>query len=440
MRRPTGSGTVERYGAQFRARLPDAKRTVLDVYATRELAIAALDGWFRTSTSPRGDSLASYGADWLERRRRVRPKSIEQDVARWRAYVESWECAAWPLREIRRGDVRRWVDKLHTGLADQTARNALNLLRVCLQAALDDEFIAVNPAAALRIHPKGSVEDVWAYLRPEEQLAFLQSPMRPDRRALIGFAMGTGLRWSEQRMLRLEDVHVGGDAPYVTVRRSAKGTTKNTRHRKVPLFGLGLAAARALVLLAARRRNPRGLLCLPPRSEAYRGANGPRLDKALARAGITRHVRWHDLRHTCASSLVAGWWGRRWQLIEVRDFMGHRNISTTERYAHLAGSVVELAALDTRSHDGATAGLFPDTFPDSSDGFVNRRSGIRLPEVAPALTSITDGAEMAPQDVGGAAVAAFPNLSPAEGSRAGTTPAARAFRAAAWRWLERRAS
>jgi hypothetical protein len=31
---------------------------------------------------------------------------------------------------------------------------------------------------------------------------------------------------------------------------------------------------------------------------------------------IARTVRWHDLRHTCASSLVAGGWGPRWSLEE----------------------------------------------------------------------------------------------------------------------------
>jgi integrase len=60
-----------------------------------------------------------------------------------------------------------------------------------------------------------------------------------------------------------------------------------------------------------------------------------------------RHVRWHDLRHTCASSLVAGWWGRRWTLQEVQAYLGHSSITMTERYAHLAESVVKDAARET---------------------------------------------------------------------------------------------
>lgn len=68
-------------------------------------------------------------------------------------------------------------------------------------------------------------------------------------------------------------------------------------------------------------------------------APGPRHDG--------RPVRWHDLRHTCASSLVAGWWGRRWSLEEVRKVLGHSSITVTERYAHLADSALADAARAT---------------------------------------------------------------------------------------------
>ncbi|AGP36449.1 hypothetical protein BE04_41555 [Sorangium cellulosum] len=59
-------------------------------------------------------------------------------------------------------------------------------------------------------------------------------------------------------------------------------------------------------------------------------------DRHLAAAGIPRPVRWHDLRHRCARSLVAGWWGRRWTLEGVREHLGHTSIASTHRYAHLS--------------------------------------------------------------------------------------------------------
>ena len=60
-----------------------------------------------------------------------------------------------------------------------------------------------------------------------------------------------------------------------------------------------------------------------------------------------RSFRWHDLRHTCGSSLVAGWWGRAWRLEEVRDLLGHSTVRVTEMYAHLAPSELSKAAAAT---------------------------------------------------------------------------------------------
>ena len=72
--------------------------------------------------------------------------------------------------------------------------------------------------------------------------------------------------------------------------------------------------------------------------------------------GITRRVRWHDLRHTCASSLIAGWWGRRWSLEEVKGLLGHSSVKITERYAHLADSVLDVAASTTAGKTNGSNG------------------------------------------------------------------------------------
>jgi hypothetical protein len=85
-----------------------------------------------------------------------------------------------------------------------------------------------------------------------------------------------------------------------------------------------------------------------PTQRGARRVKAPKLWPALRRrAGISRRVRWHDLRHTCASSLVAGWWGRTWALIEVCALLGHSSVAVTELYAHLAPDVVRTAARGT---------------------------------------------------------------------------------------------
>ena len=69
--------------------------------------------------------------------------------------------------------------------------------------------------------------------------------------------------------------------------------------------------------------------------------NGSR--KALENAGIT-NFRWHDLRHTAASWMVMG--GA--SLKAVQEFLGHKSLKMTLRYAHLAPEYLaaEVSILD----------------------------------------------------------------------------------------------
>ncbi len=61
--------------------------------------------------------------------------------------------------------------------------------------------------------------------------------------------------------------------------------------------------------------------------------------KVRARAGLS-DVRIHDLRHTYASVAVTN----GIDPFMLKEIMGHKNLSTTLRYAHLADDAVQKAA------------------------------------------------------------------------------------------------
>jgi len=65
----------------------------------------------------------------------------------------------------------------------------------------------------------------------------------------------------------------------------------------------------------------------------------PFWQRVRARAGV-KDVRIHDLRHTFASTAVASGQG----LLMIGKLLGHTQIRTTARYAHLAAEPVRMAA------------------------------------------------------------------------------------------------
>jgi len=109
----------------------------------------------------------------------------------------------------------------------------------------------------------------------------------------------------------------------------------------------------------------------------------------------TRKVWWHLLRHTCATSLLCGWWGRRWSLEEVGKLLGHSSVKVTERYAHLLDSA--LAGIAAESHVWWLARRSTGAPEASAEGGAPPSSGA---QVASAATPSADAPEA--QESGGA--------------------------------------
>lgn len=304
-------------------------------------------------------SVRQWGEEWLHTRRVSGVRDWQTDLGRWRCYVAPANFMHEPIANVTRAMARGWMvelasvkgEKSKKLLAPQTLRNTLNLVRVSFEDALDVELVTANPFRDLRF-PKGRLArtgDPWTVLYPQEQAALVaQAPN--EERQIIDVAMGTGMREGELWSLGLSDVVVRGD-PHIVIRwggiyGGVREPTKSGKPRKIPLFGRALEAMRKWLEILPRyaKQNPLGLV-FPHRCGSHRWQQPPfGWANWLQAAHIERRVRWHDLRHTCASSLVAGWWGRAWSIEEVARLLGHSSIRTTERYAHFAEDFLVRAA------------------------------------------------------------------------------------------------
>ena len=394
-RRPYGGGSVERTRNKWRARVrhPIDGKITLGTFDTEAEAHEFLDAYFLKRAEANAPltgavTLKTIGQRFLDYRELRGLRGVDIDRNRWNAHIASAPFADWPLVEITARDVRNWRDDLakkkatkvvpggtklepkraptKRTLSRSARKSTLNLLRSALEWCVEEDLISTNPARGVAIEKELRTDEPWTYLTPEEQDALVTCAGIPvPERIIIQFLIGTGLRKGEAWALRLSDVHTQGERPHIVVRFGSPGKPpKNGRIRRVPLFGMGLDAARAWLaqLPAYAKRNTLGLMFPTRRGHRrhrrifraeWRDAEGHRVGQTmrwtdvLRAAGITRRVRLHDLRHTCGSSLVAGWWGRAWTLVEVRDLLGHSSVTVTERYAHLAQSALEEAAHST---------------------------------------------------------------------------------------------
>lgn len=218
------------------------------------------------------------------------------------------------------------------------------------QAGIDAHMVAQNPVRGVKVARELRTQDPWTYFEPEEQTRLLGClDIAETDRLLIAWQLYTGMRPGETASLRLVDLHLRS-RPYVTVRFGKEGLPpKNGKVRRIELLRSAAAVAeRWLTMLPEfAKHNPKGLVW-PTRRGSRRQDDRlvPRWHEYLHLAKV-KDARIYDLRHTCASSLAAGWWGRRWSLLEIKEALGHGSISITTRYAHLGETALRMAADET---------------------------------------------------------------------------------------------
>lgn len=371
--RPKGSVTEHRMRdgrIKYRVRITARrKRPSLGLHDTIEEAERILRAALDELPDDMRETLRTWGTRWLDAREvDTIHRSVSRERSVWRKHVLVAPFADWPLEQIGRADVVRWVkERMATGLARSTVHSALSLLRGALHDAADEELVPHNPAADVKTPKRARDHDGWDWIRPPEIDAVLAMKMRADQRAIFTVAIYSGLRAGELWGLRWRDVVLEGDRPELHVCRSYRRPTKGGQTRHVPLLPEAVAALRAWrdikpgigeALVFPADPHPRGKTIQSRRGGGcHHSGYDAGWPDVWRRAGFPRRMRFHDLRHTCGSHLVMGTWtgGPRGalRLEDVRMWLGHSTISVTERYAHLAPDYLHRARDTARTPDTA---------------------------------------------------------------------------------------
>jgi integrase/recombinase XerD len=253
--------------------------------------------------------------------------AYRSDALQYLAFLEAKGRVFDPQSPPERETIQHFLEELHLqGKASATIVRAIVTLR-SLHRFLKHEGTAVSDPTedfeSYRLWKKLpdvlTVEEVGRLLRAPE----LEAKHGIRDRALLEMLYATGLRVSE--LVGLTPAQIHWKEAYVLV----KG--KGQRERVVPV-------GRAALAITARYLRERGKVneLLPLFiSRGLRGFSRVGFWKLIRRyaqrAGITKDISPHTLRHSFATHLLSG--GADLRI--VQEMLGHADISTTQIYTHV---------------------------------------------------------------------------------------------------------
>ena len=263
--------------------------------------------------------LADFAERYIEQYLRVKAaKSARAEIVRIRRIKELLG-NLW-VDEIGTAEIERLLARLHRdGRSNGTINRYRTRLNSMMKKAVAWNHRRDNPVTGIGRLKEEKMGD--RYLHPHEFRALLKA-CDPDLRALVHIAAMTGARRNELLTLQWTDIDL--DLGFVTVRAEISKTSEG---RRIPLN----EEAQEVLLGIGPKDSGRvfGFGQFPrKRWEAVRRSLGwdkteiPRL----------RGWRFHDMRHHCASHLAMA----DVSLKKIAKILGHKSLSTTERYAHLS--------------------------------------------------------------------------------------------------------
>ena len=237
------------------------------------------------------------------------------------------------LQQERARRPAREPDNSTRRLSGESVYLEIAALRAFYKFAESEKLLPLNVAENLSLPrrwkrlPKGlSTVEIDKLLSPEAP----ETPQSLCDDAVLELAYSSGLRLAELRGLRLEQLHL--DAGFINV------VGKGNKERVVPVGRKAIGALQRYLDAARPKlvtsRSP-GVVFLTKRGTPFAAVTlWLRIKQRVRRAGITRNVTPHMLRHSFATHLLENGADLR----VIQELLGHANISTTEVYTHVAGA------------------------------------------------------------------------------------------------------
>ena len=284
----------------------------------------------------KGITLGEFTRSYADERRKEGEKIYEGrcgSVLGMLKHLEVFGGSDIPLKKVDVETVKQFIDYLRSAhdlhknmkapgkLSDSTIHLKVNILKSVLREAVRQGLLDENPFDLLphSYRVKAQYKERTA-LTQEELIKLSETPCNtPELKEAFLLSCITGLRKSDILSLSINDIEKHDDTYYIY-----KKMKKTQRWLRLPLPE---EAHHILSKLHAKNDDtPYFFAHLSPHHL------GEHLEVWLEDSCIPdKHITFHSGRHTCATLLLT----QGTDLYTIMRYLGHQNINTTQRYAHI---------------------------------------------------------------------------------------------------------
>jgi integrase len=321
--------------------------------AEKALALVEAEVYKGTFFEPSSISLTVHLQDWFKSKR----TSVSiQTADTYEAYMRNRiipYIGHVQLSQLTPALLQNFVNDLkEEGLASSSIKKVYNIIKGSLDYAVNMELIPSNPITKIHL-PKDPKKEmsVWEV---NEITTFLKVAIKDRSYPAFQLAISTGMRRGEILGLRWKDVDLEKGMLYIRQTLSKdgkqflKGAKTEASIRSIKLSNDTIVLLRKQKTVVGKEKLSCGadyvdndLIICTAKGTPINPENLKRTFQRLIKEADVPSIRFHDLRHTHATMLLAS--GINPKVISER--LGHSNIKTTlDIYSHVLPSMQEEAA------------------------------------------------------------------------------------------------
>ncbi len=274
-----------------------------------------------------------------------------KDISQFLDYMKEIRIDWDRVDRFTRTDIVEFLNHLANNKYTGVSRvRKLAAIRKFFTFLVDSGYLQGNPSFTVK-GPRREEKDPSVLYKNEYKALLYEASQDIRDYAILQTFLQTGIRVGELANLTIEDIDL--DNKLLCVRQG-----KGKKDRTIPLEDQSLKAVQKYLVLRAKSidNSKKGIsshfLNESPVNSLFLAKNGTSMDvrtirylveKYVKKAGITKRVSVHTLRHTFGTHKV----DKGMSIPNLKELLGHRKMETTYKYVHLAKTTLRQQQIET---------------------------------------------------------------------------------------------